>query len=56
MDIILRQCGMPQHESQTRDNCYMPLSAIQFLGTPPKDPQDTTDNHHPFEIAIYIQI
>ena len=44
---------MPQPKSQTRDNCRIPLSGIQFLRIPLKDPQDTIDNHHPFEITIY---
>ena len=47
---------MPQSGSQTHDNYRMPLSETQIPGTPSKDLQGTTDNHHPLKITMYIII
>ena len=34
----------------------MPLSGTQLLELSPTDPQDTTDNHYPFENLTYIRV
>ena len=47
---------MPRPESQTRDNCRVPLSEIQFPRKHPKNSYSTTDKHCPFEINTFKHI
>ena len=46
----------PPPRSQTRDNCRVPLSETQFFRIPPKDLQDITNTHNPFEIKTFKSV